>query len=177
MYPLKTQRDYALLSQIHLCCDNALFGGHFWPKFVGKGHKNIFKDWGVIFQNCQFEVRKGFEVKGSGDALKTSRLCHIEILLLWYNPQSTLIVRCEVHVFLPEASIGQIRAFVANLMMSRQGAFLVLFGLRLYSDKRGLIQILLRYLNKKLAVKAPANDVVENWTISWYSLSWPTCTG
>ena len=58
--------------------------------------------------------------------------------------------------------MGQIRAFVANLMMSRLRAFLVLFGLRLYSDKRGLTQILPRYLNKKLAVKAPANDVVEN---------------
>ena len=94
MCPLKTQRDYALLSRIHLCCDNALFGGHFWPKFVGKGHKNIFKDWGVIFQNCQFEVRKGFEVKGSGDALKTSRLCHIEIFT--FVIQSTIHVNCTL---------------------------------------------------------------------------------
>ena len=95
--------------------------------------------------------------------MKTSRLCHIELLLLCYNPQSTIIERCEVHVFLPEASMGQIRAFVANLMMSRLRAFLVLFGLRLYSDKRGLTQILPRYLRgKKLSVKAPANDVVEN---------------
>ena len=45
--------------------------------------------------------------------------------------------------------MGQIRAFVANLMMSRQGAFLVLFGLRLYSDNRGLTQILPRYLREK----------------------------
>ena len=58
--------------------------------------------------------------------------------------------------------MGQIRAFVANLMMSRLRAFLVLFGLRLYSDKRGLTQILPTYLNKKLAVLAPANDVVES---------------
>ena len=37
------------------------------------------------------------------------------------------------------------------------------------SDKRGLTQILPTYLNKKLAVWAPANDVVESWTISWYN--------
>ena len=35
---------FALLSQIKLCRDNALFGGHFGPKFDGWGHTNIFED-------------------------------------------------------------------------------------------------------------------------------------
>ena len=32
---------YAHLLQIQLCRDYAFFGGHFWPKFGGRGHKNI----------------------------------------------------------------------------------------------------------------------------------------
>ena len=32
---------YALLSRIRHCRDFALFGGHFWPKFDGRGHTNI----------------------------------------------------------------------------------------------------------------------------------------
>ena len=35
---------YALLSRIKLCRDYALFGGHFWQKFDGRGHENILKD-------------------------------------------------------------------------------------------------------------------------------------
>ena len=35
---------YALLSRTQPCRDYALFGGHFWPKSGGGGHKNIFKD-------------------------------------------------------------------------------------------------------------------------------------
>ena len=35
---------YALLSQIKLCRYYALFGGHFWPKFHGRGQQNILKD-------------------------------------------------------------------------------------------------------------------------------------
>ena len=34
----------ALLSRIKLCRDYALFRGHFWPKFDGRGHENILKD-------------------------------------------------------------------------------------------------------------------------------------
>ena len=29
---------YALLLQIQLCCEHALFEGHFWPKFCDGGH-------------------------------------------------------------------------------------------------------------------------------------------
>ena len=35
---------YALLSRIKFCRDYALFKGHFWPKFDGRGHGNILKD-------------------------------------------------------------------------------------------------------------------------------------
>ena len=35
---------HALLSQNQVCRDYALFGGHFWPKFGGRGHRNILKD-------------------------------------------------------------------------------------------------------------------------------------
>ena len=35
---------YAVLSQIQLCHDYALFGGHFLLKFDGKGHQNILMD-------------------------------------------------------------------------------------------------------------------------------------
>ena len=40
---------YALLSRIRHCRDFALFGGHFWPKFDGRGHTNILKDRGTAF--------------------------------------------------------------------------------------------------------------------------------
>ena len=35
---------YAILSQIKLCRDYGLFGGHLWLKFDGRGYKNILKD-------------------------------------------------------------------------------------------------------------------------------------
>ena len=38
---------YALLSRIKFCRDYALFKGHFWPKFDGRGHGNILKDRGA----------------------------------------------------------------------------------------------------------------------------------
>ena len=38
----------ALLSRNRPCCDYALFGGHFWPKSGGGGHKNILKDRAII---------------------------------------------------------------------------------------------------------------------------------
>ena len=37
---------YTLLSQIKLCSDYALFGGHFWPNFGGGRHYNILMDQG-----------------------------------------------------------------------------------------------------------------------------------
>ena len=40
---------YALLSRIKFCRDYALFKGHFWPKFDGRGHGNILKDREVGF--------------------------------------------------------------------------------------------------------------------------------
>ena len=46
MCPKSLYLIYALLSQIQLCRDYVLFGGHFWPKFVERGHKNILKDRG-----------------------------------------------------------------------------------------------------------------------------------
>ena len=39
---------YALLSRIKLCRDYALFGGHFWRKFDGRGHENILKDRALL---------------------------------------------------------------------------------------------------------------------------------
>ena len=44
---------YALLSRIKLCRDYALFGGHFWQKFDGRGHENILKDREESFSNVQ----------------------------------------------------------------------------------------------------------------------------
>ena len=58
-------------------------------------------------------------------------------------------------LFFAQASVQQICDFLAKPIMSRIGAFWVLFGLRIYSDKQGSTQILLRYMNKKLAVQAP----------------------
>ena len=38
---------YALLSRTQPCRDYAHFGGHFWPKSGGRGHKNILYGWEV----------------------------------------------------------------------------------------------------------------------------------
>ena len=43
---LKCAPLYAVLSQTQHRRDYALLGGHFWPKFDGRGHKNILKDQG-----------------------------------------------------------------------------------------------------------------------------------
>ena len=69
MCPLKTQRDYALLSRIHRYRDNALYGGALLAKICWEGAQKIFKDWGVICQKCQFEVRKNCS---HGQKLRTS---------------------------------------------------------------------------------------------------------
>ena len=75
---------YALLSRIKLCRDNALFGGHFWPKFDGRGHpgsinqqprqpwlgdqRNLGGPKGVTALRCIF---KGEGQKGVIVSLKT----------------------------------------------------------------------------------------------------------
>ena len=72
-------------------------------------------------------------------------------------------VFCGIYAyFIVQASMGQIRAFVAKPIMSQVRAVGVLFRLRLYSDKRDFTPILLRYLNKKLVVQAP-----WSWSQNW----------
>ena len=72
---------YALLSRIKFCRDYALFKGHFWPKFDGRGHGNILKDrdgaipgmhllFKVLVPLCQGEERNQQDIvkmkRGSG---------------------------------------------------------------------------------------------------------------
>ena len=44
MCPNGSYLIHALLLRNQLCRDYALFGGHFWPKYGGRGHRNILKD-------------------------------------------------------------------------------------------------------------------------------------
>ena len=52
MCPICSYLIHALLSQNQVCRDYALFGGHFWPKFGGRGHRNILKDRGFRDDTC-----------------------------------------------------------------------------------------------------------------------------
>jgi hypothetical protein len=64
---------YALLSRIKLCRDYALFGGHFWQKFDGRGHENILKDRGL--------GRLVLSMFGSCRDFHASRRTHLRALL------------------------------------------------------------------------------------------------
>ena len=62
-----------------------------------------------------------------------------------------MLVCCEL--------IGEIRAFVANQVLSQIHAFLDLFCPDFYSDIKDFTQILCIYLNKKLAAETSAPKV------------------
>ena len=71
------------LSRIKLCRDYALFGGHFWTKFDGRGHENILKDRGVdwsLWQLLDSQDRLQQCLSGQQAAIGLIRitLCFIE---------------------------------------------------------------------------------------------------